>query len=56
MKCIVPGGAGFVFSGENDADIMFNSVMVDFNVIEVTVKGDVRKIFYSLKESLNKKI
>jgi len=28
------GGAGFVFTGENDADIMHNSVMINLNVLE----------------------
>ena len=41
------GGAGFIFSGENDADIMHNSAMINLNVVEVSVKADVQKIFYS---------
>ena len=28
------GGAGFVFTGENDADIMQNSVTINLNVLE----------------------
>ena len=28
------GGAGFVFTGENDADIMHNSVTINLNVLE----------------------
>ena len=28
------GGAGFVFTGENDADIMHNSVSINLNVLE----------------------
>ena len=28
------GGAGFVFTGENDADIMRNSVTINLNVLE----------------------
>ena len=28
------GGAGFVFTGENDAEIMQNSVMINLNVLE----------------------
>ena len=27
------GGAGFVFTGENDADIMHNSVSINLNVL-----------------------
>ena len=41
------GGAGFVFSGENDADIMHNSAMINLNVVEASVKVGVKKIFYS---------
>ena len=47
------GGAGFVFTGENDADIMHNSVSINLNVLEEQHKfnesHDVNqtKIFYS---------
>ena len=47
------GGAGFVFTGENDADIMHNSVQINLNVLECQRQmNDVKKvnktkIFYS---------
>ena len=41
------GGAGFVFTGENDAEIMHNSAMINLNVCEWAVKYGVKKIFYS---------
>ena len=41
------GGAGFVFTGENDADIMHNSAMINLNVCEWAVKYGVKKVFYS---------
>jgi GDP-D-mannose 3',5'-epimerase len=46
------GGAGFVFTGENDADIMHNSVTINLNVLEEQRKfnetvGNITKIFYS---------
>jgi nucleoside-diphosphate-sugar epimerase len=47
------GGAGFVFTGENDAEIMQNSVTINLNVLEKQrlmneEKGkNVTKIFYS---------
>ena len=41
------GGAGFVFTGENDADIMHNSGMINLNVIEACHKRNVKRIFYS---------
>ena len=41
------GGAGFIFTGENDADIMHNSALINLNVVEKSVKIGVRKLFYS---------
>jgi nucleoside-diphosphate-sugar epimerase len=47
------GGAGFVFTGENDADIMHNSVSINLNVLDEQHKLNERtginktKIFYS---------
>ena len=41
------GGAGFVFTGENDADIMHNSGMINLNVLDESYKRNVKKIFYS---------
>lgn len=41
------GGAGFVFTGENDADIMHNSAMINLHMAHYGVKKQVKKIFYS---------
>lgn len=41
------GGAGFVFTGEHDADIMHNSATINLNVCEWAVKYGVKKLFYS---------
>lgn len=41
------GGAGFVFVGDNDADIMHNSAMVNLNVLEACRKRNIKRIFYS---------
>jgi len=41
------GGAGFIFTGDNDADIMHNSAMINLNVVEASVKSGIKKIFYS---------
>jgi GDP-D-mannose 3',5'-epimerase len=41
------GGAGFVFTGENDADIMHNSALINLNIAEQCVKKGVNRIFYS---------
>ena len=41
------GGAEFIFTGENDADIMHNSAVINLNVCEACVKHGVKKVFYS---------
>ncbi len=41
------GGAGFVFTGENDADIMHNSAMINLNILETCHKRNIRRILYS---------
>jgi nucleoside-diphosphate-sugar epimerase len=41
------GGAGFVFTGENDADIMHNSGLINLNMLEACFRRNSRKIFYS---------
>ena len=41
------GGAQFIFTGENDADIMHNSAMINLNIAEQCVKKRVKKVFYS---------
>jgi len=41
------GGAGFVFTGENDADIMHNSALINLNMLEACWRRNVKKMFYS---------
>ncbi len=42
------GGAGFIFTGEHDADIMHNSATINLNVLHVGQQtGNLQKIFYS---------
>lgn len=41
------GGAGFVFTGENDADIMHNSALINLNILEACIKRNTSRIFYS---------
>lgn len=40
------GGAGYIFTGEHDADVMHNSVQINLNVCE-EFKGSKTRIFYS---------
>lgn len=41
------GGAGFVFSGMNDAAIMHNSAMINLHAADYAVKTGVKRVFYS---------
>ncbi len=41
------GGAGYIFTGENDANVMHNSALCNINVVDAAVKAGVKKIFYS---------
>lgn len=41
------GGAGYIFTGENDADIMHNSATINLNVLEASKKRNNKNIFYS---------
>lgn len=41
------GGAGYVFTGENDANIMHNSALINLNMLEACYRRNVKKIFYS---------
>ena len=41
------GGAGYIFTGEHDADVMHNSALINLNVAHYAVKGKVKRVFYS---------
>ena len=41
------GGAGYIFTGEHDAQVMHNSATINLNTLEFGVKAGVRKFFYS---------
>jgi len=41
------GGAGYIFTGENDADVMHNSAQINLNVLEACRRRNSRRIFYS---------
>jgi len=41
------GGAGFVFVGDNDADIMHNSALINLNMLEACRRRNEKRIFYS---------
>lgn len=41
------GGALYIFTGENDANVMHNSAMINLNVAKESVTKKVKKVFYS---------
>jgi GDP-D-mannose 3', 5'-epimerase len=41
------GGAGYIFTGEHDADVMHNSATINLNMLDQARKNKVKKIFYS---------
>jgi len=41
------GGAGYIFTGNHDADVMHNSAMCNLNVLEAMKINNVKKVFYS---------
>lgn len=41
------GGAGYIFTGEHDADIMHNSAVINLNILHEMAKKGVKKVFYS---------
>jgi len=41
------GGAGYVFTGLNDADIMHNSALINLNVLESCHRRNIKRVFYS---------
>jgi nucleoside-diphosphate-sugar epimerase len=41
------GGAGYIFTGENDANVMHNSALINLNVVHEAAKKGVKKLFYS---------
>jgi nucleoside-diphosphate-sugar epimerase len=41
------GGAGYIFTGEHDADVMHNSATINLNIAQGCVKHKIKKVFYS---------
>jgi GDP-D-mannose 3',5'-epimerase len=41
------GGAGYIFTGEHDADIMHNSAIINLNIVEQIISKNIKRIFYS---------
>jgi GDP-D-mannose 3', 5'-epimerase len=41
------GGAGYIFTGEHDADIMHNSATINLNIADIAHKRNIKRVFYS---------
>jgi nucleoside-diphosphate-sugar epimerase len=41
------GGAGYIFTGNNDANVMHNSALINLNVVHEATKKSVKRVFYS---------
>jgi len=41
------GGAGYIFTGQNDANVMHNSALINLNVAKEAVSKEIKKLFYS---------
>jgi nucleoside-diphosphate-sugar epimerase len=41
------GGAGYIFSGANDAEVMQNSASINLNMVEICRQRQVDRVFYS---------
>jgi len=41
------GGAGYIFTGDHDADVMHNSASINLNVLDACLRRNSKRIFYS---------
>jgi GDP-D-mannose 3',5'-epimerase len=41
------GGAGYIFTGEHDADVMHNSATINLNVVDTCSRRNIKNVFYS---------
>lgn len=41
------GGAGYIFTGDNDADIMHNSATINLNILDAMRQHGVNRVFYT---------
>lgn len=41
------GGAGYIFTGEHDADVMHNSATINLTVLDACYRRNIKNIFYS---------
>jgi GDP-D-mannose 3',5'-epimerase len=46
------GGAGYIFTGEHDADVMHNSATINLNMLDACRKRNATRMFMSALRSL----
>ena len=42
------GGAGYIFTGDNDADVMHNSASININIVSSMQQAGVKNVFFTL--------
>ena len=45
------GGAGYIFTGDHDADVMHNSAQINLNVAKIAVERGVKALFFRYKHN-----
>jgi nucleoside-diphosphate-sugar epimerase len=41
------GGAGYIFTGDHDADVMHNSAAINLNIVDICNRHGISRVFYS---------
>lgn len=50
------GGAGYLFTGENDFNVMHNSALINLNVAHCAIQQQVKKVFFSSSACIYPKV
>lgn len=50
------GGAGYLFTGENDYDVVHNSALINLNVTKCAIENQIKKIFFSSSACIYPKV
>lgn len=50
------GGAGYLFTGDNDFNVMHNSALINLNVANCAIKNQTKKIFFSSSACIYPKV
>lgn len=50
------GGAGYIFTGENDFNVMHNSAMINLNIAQLAIQHKIKKVFFSSSACIYPKV